>query len=957
MAIQKQYLDYTGLSVYTSNIKTYISTAIASAIDNLDVSTIALASYANSTFSFLPGMKEANGKIEADGSTNLINLGFNFNEPSSAENRNYKVQLTDNHDAYVTVPWTDTHESTTWRTIKVNGNSILASNNFTALDLIAGGGISISSDGTTGKATFSHSNSSIASVTSNSFLKFAYDAYGHITSSTAVALSDLTGLGAEASSNKTNNYASTVTDTNYFGALTVYNKIEEVRAIAQGKVKAYVTNTTKMSSLATSAASVTLSSFIDKSGATIPIANFKIGDNIYLEDENYPDRWVQSTTASNITVYKLETEKPTLANQTVTTSNVTFDASAAVQFLAGNNVSIVGNSSQKTITINSSYIDTKNTVGNYYASNINTQYYLTGVTSVSTTSSTSYIQSYAASNICLYQNGICIGDISSDRSIMNKYSFQVITNDRSANYGINNIHISGSNQIWIDENFITRRKGETTSDIIMSWPSASGRLALVDQIPTLGILNTNNTATQSTATNESFSGTINLHKISKTGSYNDLLDKPSIPTVNNGKLSIQGSGTTATEFTANQSTDVTLNIKGSGATTVSKTANNEITITSTDNDTKNTAGATWSASALYLIGALGSGTNPQTYSNKYIYASGSTLHITETASKYAELNHSQLFITDNGTDNDYASIIPGNLTLAGSKGGVLLNNGGLSITQTTTNGINFINLDINCLLFNTTNGSFGFAADFSDPSEEFAAFFAKNNIYYLPLYSDEKEVTLAVTEDLVNVGNYQMNENKHYLTGVQSYSTNNTNSYIQSYANKNIYINGNQLYVTSSFNTDVYTKVLFDGIFVYGGNANTYSHLSSSSIEFADPDLPTKRLEINSSMIEKTVGNNTYDINWPSASGTLALTSQIPVDTNTWRNIKLDGTQILGSAINTGALDFKAGANVTISWSSNKLNFSATNTYSTLNSSGVLTTPDGDTLSPITDASIQALFA
>jgi len=51
-----------------------------------------------------------------------------------------------------------------------------------------------------------------------------------------------------------------------------------------------------------------------------------------------------------------------------------------------------------------------------------------------------------------------------------------------------------------------------------------------------------------------------------------------IPTVNNGTLTIQGNGTAASTFTANQSGNTTLNIKGSGGTTVTKSANNEITI-------------------------------------------------------------------------------------------------------------------------------------------------------------------------------------------------------------------------------------------------------------------------------------------------------------------------------------------------------------------------------------------
>lgn len=45
-------------------------------------------------------------------------------------------------------------------------------------------------------------------------------------------------------------------------------------------------------------------------------------------------------------------------------------------------------------------------------------------------------------------------------------------------------------------------------------------------------LNTTNASSLDTSSNETIggSGTINLHKISKTGSYNDLLNKPTIPT-------------------------------------------------------------------------------------------------------------------------------------------------------------------------------------------------------------------------------------------------------------------------------------------------------------------------------------------------------------------------------------------------------------------------------------------
>lgn len=45
----------------------------------------------------------------------------------------------------------------------------------------------------------------------------------------------------------------------------------------------------------------------------------------------------------------------------------------------------------------------------------------------------------------------------------------------------------------------------------------------------VAILNTNNSASQATVTSEPVKGTIKLHKISKTGNYNDLLNKPTIP--------------------------------------------------------------------------------------------------------------------------------------------------------------------------------------------------------------------------------------------------------------------------------------------------------------------------------------------------------------------------------------------------------------------------------------------
>ena len=54
--------------------------------------------------------------------------------------------------------------------------------------------------------------------------------------------------------------------------------------------------------------------------------------------------------------------------------------------------------------------------------------------------------------------------------------------------------------------------------------------------------------------------TADLATVATSGSYNDLSNKPTIPTVNNGTLTIRQNGKTLGEFTANQSTNTTVNL-------------------------------------------------------------------------------------------------------------------------------------------------------------------------------------------------------------------------------------------------------------------------------------------------------------------------------------------------------------------------------------------------------------
>ena len=87
-----------------------------------------------------------------------------------------------------------------------------------------------------------------------------------------------------------------------------------------------------------------------------------------------------------------------------------------------------------------------------------------------------------------------------------------------------------------------------------------------------------------------------------------IKNKPTIPSVGNGTVTIKQAGTSKGTFTMNQS----------GNTTIELTDNNT--------DTKNTAGSTDTSSKIFLIGATSQAANPQTYSDNQVYATNGQLN-------------------------------------------------------------------------------------------------------------------------------------------------------------------------------------------------------------------------------------------------------------------------------------------------------------------------------------------
>lgn len=113
---------------------------------------------------------------------------------------------------------------------------------------------------------------------------------------------------------------------------------------------------------------------------------------------------------------------------------------------------------------------------------------------------------------------------------------------------------SKTSQLTNDSNFIATDDQATLNSLWISTDAEVGaRLTVGDilMVDGMDIVNKLNT----------LDGRLDgLATVATSGSYNDLKNKPTIPTVNNGTLTIQKNGTNVTTFSANQSGNATANI-------------------------------------------------------------------------------------------------------------------------------------------------------------------------------------------------------------------------------------------------------------------------------------------------------------------------------------------------------------------------------------------------------------
>lgn len=150
-----------------------------------------------------------------------------------------------------------------------------------------------------------------------------------------------------------------------------------------------------------------------------------------------------------------------------------------------------------------------------------------------------------------------------------------------------------------------------------------------------------------------------LSTVATSGSYDDLSHKPTIPTANNGKLTIQKNGTDVATFTANQSTNATANItvptKVSELTNDSGYTTNTGTVTSVAVKMNNVTKGTVTSSGTIDLGTVL--TEHQDISGKANLSGGNTFdsqQIFEDITGTTTINGSYVTIQPTGAQGAYS---------------------------------------------------------------------------------------------------------------------------------------------------------------------------------------------------------------------------------------------------------------------------------------------------------------
>ena len=135
----------------------------------------------------------------------------------------------------------------------------------------------------------------------------------------------------------------------------------------------------------------------------------------------------------------------------------------------------------------------------------------------------------------------------------NGSSIGTFTANQSSNVTANIIVPTKTSDLTNDSNFVSKTDYATSS--------TGGVVKVGSGLSiTNGVLSTTGGGTADAVEWTNVLNKPNFSTVATSGSYNDLSNKPTIPTVNNGTLTIKKNGTNVATFTANQSSNATANI-------------------------------------------------------------------------------------------------------------------------------------------------------------------------------------------------------------------------------------------------------------------------------------------------------------------------------------------------------------------------------------------------------------
>ena len=116
------------------------------------------------------------------------------------------------------------------------------------------------------------------------------------------------------------------TDEQYPSAKSVYEALLSIRDIIQGRTTSYVVSAATQTAFQSTANTITVTgSVVDVNGVSIPVSSLRVGDNFYVLENDYPDRWVEVVTGNTATLHKIKMPTVSVTGMTLNGTSVVVD--------------------------------------------------------------------------------------------------------------------------------------------------------------------------------------------------------------------------------------------------------------------------------------------------------------------------------------------------------------------------------------------------------------------------------------------------------------------------------------------------------------------------------------------------------------------------------------------------------------------------------------------------------